>query len=55
MAKTVGLPAAMGTELLLGGRIQQGKGVIRPMHSDFYVPIMKKLGFCGINFHEKSI
>ncbi|KAJ3391277.1 hypothetical protein HDU92_009137 [Lobulomyces angularis] len=54
MAKTVGLPAAMGVSMLLDGNIG-GRGVIAPMTADIYEPLLVKLENEGIKFVEKKI
>ncbi len=54
MAKTVGLPAAFGAELLLKGGMD-GRGVVAPMTADFYEPILEKLELEGIKFVEKAL
>lgn len=49
MSRTVGLPAAMGAELLLNG-VSKGKGVIAPVKKEVYLPILKQLEQEGIIF-----
>jgi len=51
MAKTVGLPLAMGAELILEGRISE-KGVVIPVTREWYQPVLKKLESRGIVFAE---
>lgn len=51
MAKTVGLPLAMGAELILEGRITQ-KGVVIPVTREWYHPVLSKLESRGIVFAE---
>ncbi len=53
MARTVGLPVAIATELLLSGGISK-RGVIGPMSSEIYTPILKTLANEGIEFLHKS-
>jgi hypothetical protein len=53
MAKTVGLPAAMGVELILSGKLGGGRGVIAPISRDIYEPILVGLEEEGIRFVEK--
>lgn len=53
MAKTVGLPAAIATELVLDGKIQE-RGVHRPTMRHVYEPILDQLADHGIHFLEKS-
>jgi saccharopine dehydrogenase (NADP+, L-glutamate forming) len=52
MARTVGLPAAIGTRLILEGKITE-KGVHIPVKPDIYMPILRELKFLGIAFKEK--
>lgn len=52
MAKTVGVPAGMGVELMLKGGIG-GRGVIGPIDRDVYEPVLKGLEDEGIVFVEK--
>ena len=54
MARTVGLPLAMATELVLKGKINQ-KGTVLPIHQEIYQPILKELANEGIVFNEKLI
>ncbi|KAH7296234.1 hypothetical protein KP509_26G014900 [Ceratopteris richardii] len=51
MARTVGLPAAVGAELLLAGRINL-RGVLRPLHPQIYAPVLEALQSSGINIKE---
>jgi alpha-aminoadipic semialdehyde synthase len=53
MARTVGFPAAMGTDMLLRNEIMQ-KGVFGPLGKEIYEPIIKKLEMEGIQFTETS-
>lgn len=52
MARTVGLPAAIGTKLILEGRIRE-RGVHIPVLPDIYKPILRELQDLGIAFQEK--
>lgn len=52
MARTVGLPAAIGTKLILKGEIRE-RGVQIPVLPDIYVPILQELKEEGIVFKEK--
>lgn len=52
MARTVGLPAAIGTRLILEGKIKR-KGVQIPIVPEIYEPILKELKELGISFKEK--
>ncbi|KAG2222858.1 hypothetical protein INT45_000473 [Circinella minor] len=53
MATTVGLPAAMATELVLDNKINQ-RGILRPTTPDVYLPILDQLHDQGIRFVERS-
>ncbi len=52
MARTVGLPAAIGARLILEGKIKE-KGVHIPVTPDIYKPILRELKSLGIAFEEK--
>jgi saccharopine dehydrogenase (NAD+, L-glutamate forming) len=54
MAKTVGLPLAMGCELSLDGEISD-HGAILPIKKSIYRPILARLKTHGIEFIEKEI
>ncbi len=54
MARTVGLPAAIGTRLILNGKVKE-KGVIIPVREELYGPILKELENQGISFVTKQI
>jgi saccharopine dehydrogenase-like NADP-dependent oxidoreductase len=54
MAKTVSLPAAIGANLLLEGKISQ-KGVIVPTTRDIYEPILSALKEEGLEFNEERV
>lgn len=51
MAKTVGLPIAIATKLILNNLINE-RGVIMPMTPDIYLPILEELESYGIHFIE---
>ena len=51
MAKTVGLPLAMGVETFLEGEAQ-GLGAVVPFDKSWYLPILHKLEIQGIAFKE---
>ncbi len=53
MAKTVGLPAAIASRMILEGKIGE-KGVHIPVTPDIYEPILEELENVGISFEEKS-
>ncbi|KAJ3330264.1 hypothetical protein HDU76_006052, partial [Blyttiomyces sp. JEL0837] len=52
MAKTVGLPAAIATEMILNGDINR-HGVLAPVYADIYEPALAKLEAEGIRFEER--
>ncbi|MFN3755953.1 MAG: saccharopine dehydrogenase family protein [Flavobacterium sp.] len=54
MAKTVGLPVAMATLLILNGKIKT-PGVQMPIKSEVYEPLLKELESYGIVFTEKEV
>jgi len=54
MAKTVGLPVAIASKLILTGQIQS-KGVRIPISKDIYIPVLKELSENGINFIEELV
>ena len=54
MAKTVGLPVAIVTKLILNGEIKS-KGVKIPTTKDIYIPVLKELEENGINFIEELV
>jgi hypothetical protein len=54
MAKTVGLPVAMATLLILNGKITT-PGVQIPIHKEVYVPILKELEDYGVVFKEQAM
>ncbi|KAI8326044.1 saccharopine dehydrogenase [Martensiomyces pterosporus] len=54
MAKTVGVPCGIATQLILDGKIS-AKGVIAPMTPEIYQPIMDILPSEGINAVEETI
>jgi saccharopine dehydrogenase-like NADP-dependent oxidoreductase len=53
MAKTVGLPMAIGAKLLLNKTIENITGVQIPIHKEIYEPVLKELQQHGIIFNEK--
>ena len=53
MAKTVGLPLAIGTKLVLENKISL-TGVRLPIYPEIYNPILEELKKQGIEFHEKE-
>lgn len=52
IAKTVGLPLAIATKLILQGKISL-KGVHLPTSGEIYDPVLKELEEFGIEFREK--
>jgi saccharopine dehydrogenase-like NADP-dependent oxidoreductase len=54
MAKTVGLPAAIATKLILNGEIS-ATGVQIPTTQDIYAPVLEELAAYGINFVEELV
>jgi saccharopine dehydrogenase-like NADP-dependent oxidoreductase len=52
MAITVGLPVAMVTRMILNNRINR-RGVLMPVYSEIYNPILAELKNYGIEFTEK--
>ena len=54
MAKTVGLPVAIATKLILNGAMQS-TGVKIPTTKDIYIPVLKELEENGINFVEEEL
>ena len=53
MARTVGLPPAIGTKLILEGKIDKS-GVYIPVEPDIYLPVLKELKGLNIEFSEKK-
>lgn len=54
MAKTVGLPAAIVTKLILQGKIKL-TGVQIPTVKEIYEPLLAELEEHGVKFHEKEV
>ena len=54
MAKTVGLPVAIATKMILSKVISK-PGINRPVSKEIYEPILKELESFGICFDEKEI
>lgn len=54
MAKTVGLPVAIATKMILNGTIST-PGVHIPISKEIYNPILEELKNYGINFVEKEV
>jgi len=51
MAKTVGLPLAIASKLILNGKIKS-RGVLVPVTKEIYEPVLKELEDYGIKFSE---
>lgn len=54
MSTTVGLPLGICAEMILKGEIDR-KGVLRPLTSDIYLPVLRKLKSYGIRFEERQL
>lgn len=54
MAKTVGLPLAIGTKLLLEGKLP-ATGLVVPLQPELYEPILQELEQYGVHFVEKEV
>jgi len=53
MSKTVGYTTAIGTRLVLEGKIPQ-RGVLSPIYPEIYEPILKELEKVGISMKEED-
>lgn len=53
MSRTVGLPPAIATKLILEGKIDKA-GVFIPVHPDIYIPVLQELKSLNIEFSEKK-
>ncbi len=53
MARTVGLPLGIVTKLLLNACVSE-KGLVLPLKTDIYQPVLKELSGFGISFHQDS-
>ena len=53
MAKTVGTPSAIAADMILSGEISR-RGVVLPLTSDFYEPILTQLAQEGIELLETT-
>ncbi|TMW55077.1 hypothetical protein Poli38472_013839 [Pythium oligandrum] len=53
MAKTVGVTAAIGVQMILQDAVQ-GRGVLTPTTPDIYVPALARLEVEGVRFSEKT-
>ena len=54
MARTVGLPLAIATKLLLEGKIKK-RGVVIPIEKEIYEPVLAELTTLGIRLDEEAI
>ena len=54
MAKTVGLPVAIATKLILNGKIKS-TGVKIPIEKEFYIPILQELEENEIKFIDELV
>ena len=54
MAKTVGLPVAIVTKLILAGKIES-TGVKIPTTNNIYIPVLEELSKNGITFVEELV
>lgn len=54
MSQGVGVPTAIGVELLLQGKVKE-RGVIRPIYKDIYVPMLDLLEKAGIRLVEEDV
>ncbi|MFW6241101.1 MAG: saccharopine dehydrogenase C-terminal domain-containing protein [Thermodesulfobacteriota bacterium] len=54
MARTVGLPAAIGARLILEGKVGL-TGVRTPVHPEIYKPVLSELETMGIRFRESVV
>jgi saccharopine dehydrogenase-like NADP-dependent oxidoreductase len=53
MSRTVSLPAAIGVDMILTGRIQE-RGVLRPVTPGIYNPVLDELASLAISCQEKT-
>ena len=53
MAKTVGLPLAIATKLILTQKIKS-KGIHLPIHKEIYDPVLSELSELGFDFRERE-
>ncbi|XP_032809902.1 alpha-aminoadipic semialdehyde synthase, mitochondrial-like isoform X1 [Petromyzon marinus] len=53
MAKTVGYPCAIAAKMVLSGEICE-KGMVMPLHSHIYQPLLEKIRVEGITYTEKT-
>ena len=53
MSRTVSLPAAIGVDMILTGRIA-ARGVLRPVTKDIYEPVLDELARLDIVCQERT-
>ena len=53
MSQTVGITCAIGSRMILDGKIPQ-KGIVSPIHREIYEPILKELERFGVVMIEES-
>ena len=53
MAKTVGLPLAIVSKLILNNKISK-RGTMIPVEREVYIPVLDELKKYGIFFHEEN-
>lgn len=54
MSQGVGVPTAIGVELVLQGKVKE-RGVIRPIYKDIYEPMLELLEKAGIKLVEEDV
>lgn len=54
MAQTVGLPVGIAVRLILTQQIAQ-RGVLLPLHKEFYEPMLRELEGYGVRFVEREV
>eukprot|EP00744_Colponema_vietnamica_P007113 GILI01010265.1.p1 GENE.GILI01010265.1~~GILI01010265.1.p1 ORF type:complete len:512 (+),score=157.48 GILI01010265.1:49-1536(+) len=54
MSRTVGIPCAIATQLVLDGKVSQ-RGVIIPVEKEVYEPLLEELEHEGIRLHEETL
>lgn len=54
MSKTVGLPLAITSKLILQGKIKS-RGVVIPTGKEVYMPVLEELESLGVKFEEKEL
>jgi len=54
MSRTVSLPAAIATRLILEGKITM-RGSVLPIFPEIYNPILEELEVFGIKYHHKKV